>query len=402
MNLPEAVDAGHPFQGIRVTIVLNWAALGGAERRALTLARWLRDEEGTSVEFLALTDRDGRAAQAVRDLGMSWRSVVVDWDGTTASKAAESTRFVRALRRGKPDIVLSFCSLPNVLCGLTWRAAGASTSVWYQADVSPFRRARDSTRRRAVRGTPVLVANAEHGAEHLVTEWGAPRERTRVIRTGVAIREGELDREAWRARLEISHDDFVACMVAHFRRSKDHETLLRSWRLVVDELAREAKRAVLLLAGDPYPMQDAAKALAFDLRLDESVRFLGEVRDVAGLVRASDVSVLSSLREGFPTSLLESMGAGIPVAGTDIAGIREVVGSDGVPFLAPLGDADALAAVLLRLARDDDLRARLGHAYEHRVRTEFTVEGMLASYREVLVTALAAGARPRPRLRARR
>ena len=132
-------------------------------------------------------------------------------------------------------------------------------------------------------------------------------------------------------------------------------------------------------------MQDAAKALAFDLRLDESVRFLGVVDDVPGLVGASDVSVLSSLREGLPRSLLESMGAGVPVAGTDIPGIREAVGAEGLPFLAPLHDVDALADVLLVLARDGDLRARLGASYARRVAQEFTVDRMLTSYRETLV-----------------
>lgn len=391
-----------PLAGLRVTLVLNWADLGGAEQNALTVARSLRDDLGADVEFLALTDRPGRAADAVRALGMAWRSVVVNWDGSKGAKAGDYARFLLALRRGKPDLVMSYCSLPNVLCGLTWRAAGASTSVWQQQDVSPFRRARDSTRRRAARRAPVLVANAAHGAEHLVSVWGAPRERVRVIRSGIEVRPAVRDRDEWRARLGLSGDDFVACMVAHFRRSKDHQTLLRSWRGVVDELAQEQRRAVLLLAGDAYPMQDAAKALAFDLRLDESVRFLGVVDDVPGLVGASDVSVLSSFREGLPRSLLESMGAGIPVAGTDIPGIREAVGAEGVPFLAALHDVDALADVLLVLARDGDLRERLGALYARRVAQEFTVDRMLTSYRETLAAALDSAGGGRRRLRARR
>jgi glycosyltransferase involved in cell wall biosynthesis len=391
--------AARPLAGLRVTTVLNWAALGGAERRALRVARWLRDDEGAEVEFLALTDRDGRASEAARSLRFPWRVAVVNWDGGKGAKASESARFVRALRRGKPDLVLSYCSLPNVLSALGWKAAGATTSVWYQGDVSPFRRARDSTRRRAARNAPVLVANAEHAVEHLVDEWGAPRARTRVIRTGVLWPEPGTTRAEWRTQVGLADDDFVACMVAHFRRSKDHATLLRAWRIVVDELERDGRRAVLLLAGDAYPMQDAAKALAFDLRLDQTVRFLDEVDDVQGLVAASDVSVLSSFREGLATSVLEAMAAGVPVAGTDIPGIREAVGTDGAPFLTPLGDANALGSVLLGLARDVDLRARLGVALAERVRTEFTVEKMLAAYRETLVGALAVPARTRWRRR---
>ncbi|MBM2821652.1 MAG: glycosyltransferase, WabH-like family [Thermoleophilia bacterium] len=140
-------------------------------------------------------------------------------------------------------------------------------------------------------------------------------------------------------------------------------------------------------------MGDAAKALAFDLGLEGAVQFVGEVHDVAGFVRASDVGILSSHREGFPTSLIECMAAGIPVAGTDIPGIREVVGAEGHAFLAPPGDAEALAKVLLRLARDDDLRATLGASLGERARREFTIERMVASYEQVLTEALAGGRR---------
>ena len=383
-------------------MVLNWAALGGAERRALALARWLKEEEEANVEVLALTESEGRAVEAARALGLSWRTSVVHWNGGKAAKARDFARFVRALRQGRPELVMPYCALPNVLSGLSWRMAGASTCVWYQADVSPFSRARESTRRRAVRSTPVLVANADHVAEHLVSEWGAQRERIRVIRVGVEVPRPEADRVEWRSRLGIGTGDFVANMAAHFRRSKDHATLLRAWRLVVDELARSDRRAVLLLAGDPYPMGDAAKALAFDLGLERAVQFVGEVHDIAGLAGAIDIGILSSHREGFSTSLIECMAAGISVAGTDIPGIREVVGAEGHAFLAPPGDADALAQVVLRLARDDALRATLGASCRERVRREFTTERMVASYSNVLAEALARRCSPRARLRARR
>ena len=322
--------ASRPLAGLRVTVVLNWADLGGAEQNAMTVARSLRDDLGADVEFLALTDRPGRAADAVSALGMAWRSVVVDWDG---SKRGQGGR-VHALSPRAPswqarsrDVLLLAPQRP------VWsRVASCRRFDEHLAATGrepEFRRARDSTRRRAAGRTPVFVANAAHGAEHLVSEWGAPRERIRVIRSGIEVRPAVRDRDEWRARLGLSGDDFVACMVAHFRRSKDHQTLLRSWRRVVDELGAGADAGQCFSSRViAYPMQDAAKALAFDLRLDESVRFLGVVDDVPGLVGASDVSVLSSFREGLPRSLLESMGAGIPVAGTDIPGIREAVGAE--------------------------------------------------------------------------
>jgi glycosyltransferase involved in cell wall biosynthesis len=385
----DSIDA----RPLRATIVLNWAALGGAERRALMLARWLRDERRAHVEVLALTDRDGRAAASARELGIPWRSSPVAWDGSKRAKALELSRFTTALRRSRPDLVLPFCSLPNVLCALVWRLAGASTCVWYQADVSPFSRMRETTKRRAARRAPVLVANSDHAARHLVDAWGADPLRIRVVRAGIEPPVPLHSRSEWRARLGLEDDDLVACMVAHFRRSKDHATLIRAWRLVVDRLADTGCRAVLLLAGDGYPMGDAAKAQAFDLHLDGSVLFLGEVADVAGLVGASDIGVLSSFREGFPVSLLECMASGLPVCGSDIAGICEVVGAAGADFLAPSGDPDALAEAILRLAADGDLRRRIGASNRELVLGEYTPRRMLDTYADVISTALASGRR---------
>jgi glycosyltransferase involved in cell wall biosynthesis len=101
---------------------------------------------------------------------------------------------------------------------------------------------------------------------------------------------------------------------------------------------------LLVLAGRPSRTEKEVKALAFDLELGESVRFLGTVDDVGGLLAGSDIGVLSSRRESRPRAVLEYMACGLPVAGTDIRGIREAVGPEGLRFLAPAGDAEALAA----------------------------------------------------------
>jgi glycosyltransferase involved in cell wall biosynthesis len=61
----------------------------------------------------------------------------------------------------------------------------------------------------------------------------------------------------------------------------------------------------------------------------------------------------------------------LPVAGTNIAGIREVVGPGGAEFLTPVGDADSLADVLLKLARDPELCARNGAQNRERIREHY-------------------------------
>jgi glycosyltransferase involved in cell wall biosynthesis len=111
------------------------------------------------------------------------------------------------------------------------------------------------------------------------------------------------------------------------------------------------------------------------------------------LLAAVDVGVFSSRTEGCPNGVLECMAAGLAVAGTDIPGIREALGPEGLPFLAPPGDEERLAEAILDLAESPALRARAGAANRERIRREFTVEGMGARYAAVIRKELSAPAR---------
>ncbi len=187
----------------------------------------------------------------------------------------------------------------------------------------------------------------------------------------------------------LREDDIVGCMLGHLHAGKDHVTLLRAWRLVVDRLAPESRRLVLILAGRDAGGGDAVKALAFDLDLREHVVFVGEVDDVSGLLAAADLAVFSSRRECFPRGAIEPMSVGLAVAGTDVPGVREAVGEPGAPYLAPPGDAPALADAILRLAHDPDLRARLGRANAELIRSRHSGEATSWVYARLLVDGLA-------------
>lgn len=382
-----------PLHGRRVVVVLRWSVLGGSERQALLLARHLAEAEGADVEVCALTGEDGRAVDLAHELGIPWRPVPLSWDGSRTAKAVSLARLTGHLRKSHAHVVLPYCGVPNVLCGLVWRFAGASLCVWHQRDVSPPRRIREGLQRRALHNTPLIVANAQHAADFLVSTLDAPRDRIRVVPPAVELSAPVTSRGEWRARLELSGGDFAVCMLAHLHRFKDHDTLLRAWRIVVDELRLGGREAVLLLAGRASGTEDELKALAYDLELGRSVRFLGEVDDIAGLIGACDAGAFSSIREGCPNGVLECMAGGLVVAGTDIPGIREAVGPDGYAFLAPPGDADGLAAAVIRLARDPALREEIGRRSSSRVHAEFAPERVLARHTSLLAGSFPAAGR---------
>jgi glycosyltransferase involved in cell wall biosynthesis len=342
------------LEGRRLVFVLPWAALAGAERQALNFARYL-GSLGAHVEVCALTDHDGPAVEAFRASGIRWNKARVDWYGPRSRKARELYRLARALRSMRPDALLPYCTPANVLCGLVWRRTGAATCVWHQQDVlsSSFGH---RLIRRALGRCPVVVSNSEHGLAHL-RELGGSAGRMLAIPPFVVAPAARASRAEWRARLGARDGAALVCMLATLGPKKDHATLLRAWQGVLADLAPRGREALLLLAGQSVRGGgEAAKALAYDLDLGRSVRFLGYVDDVGGLLEASDVAVLSSRSEGLPNAVLEPMAKGLPVVATDIPGVREAVGPDGVALVAPPGDSVALARAIARAAEDEDLR----------------------------------------------
>ena len=136
---------------------------------------------------------------------------------------------------------------------------------------------------------------------------------------------------------------------------KDHETLLRAFA----RLRAERDDVTLVLAGQGLE-ERRVRTLTHELGIAPSVRFTGHCADVPGLLAASDILVLSSGYEGFGRCLVEGMVARLPVVGSDVPGIRDVIDDERTGLLVRASDVGALHAALRRLTLDPGLRSRLG------------------------------------------
>jgi glycosyltransferase involved in cell wall biosynthesis len=113
------------------------------------------------------------------------------------------------------------------------------------------------------------------------------------------------------------------------------------------------------------------------------VEWMGEVGDPQPFLRELDLFALIAEPAGCPNASLEAMAAGLPVVATGVGGMAEQIVEGVTGHVVPAGDTDALADALVRLAHDAAARARLGQAGRERVRTDFSLEAMVASYRRV-------------------
>ena len=153
----------------------------------------------------------------------------------------------------------------------------------------------------------------------------------------------------------------------------------------------EAKREVpdlqLEIAGRG-PLEPALKALALELGIAGSVRFLGHVAPVQKAIEQAAIVVVPSMGEGFGMVALEAMERARPVIAAAIGGLGELVRDGETGILVPPGEAEPLRAAIVRLASDLDLARRMGEAGRRRAlhrfmqtactdRTELLYEGAL-------------------------
>jgi glycosyltransferase involved in cell wall biosynthesis len=286
----------------------------------------------------------------------------------------DSWKMVRALRQERPDVILPYTTWPNVGCGLVWGWTPAKVCIWGQRNINNLRG--DVVERFAYRRVSAVICNATHEVDYLRRTLGETPAPVSVVHNGLDPAPPGKTRAEWRAGLGIANDATVATMVANFRPQKDHPTLLHAWRKVLATLPKGQTRPRLLLAGAPQTSYKAVFELANKLELLDTVSILGQVKDISGLLAASDIGVLSSTHEGLSNALIEYMGSGLPIVATDVLGNREVIGDDPQQLCCKPRDADGFAAGLRTVLGNPTLRQKLGARNQQRASAEFSVDVM--------------------------
>ncbi len=166
---------------------------------------------------------------------------------------------------------------------------------------------------------------------------------------------------------------------------KGHIVLLRAFA----EAKRQLPDLELDIAGRG-PLEPALKALAQELGVDDSIRFLGHVSPIQAAIEQVQIVVVPSMGEGFGMVALEAMERARPVIAAAIGGLGELVRHEETGLLVPPGEAEPLRDAIVRLASDHELAARLGEAGRRRAlgrflqhfctdRTELLYEAALAA-----------------------
>ena len=363
---------------IRVCELITELAPAGAERCVYELARRL-DPARFEVHVAAL--RGGAVAEKLREAGLGVHVIGLrgKWD------LPRLVRLPRLLRRIAPDLLHTHLFHADLAGRPAARLAGVPHVVHTVHVVElRFRPWRFAWARLAAGLCERIVCVSQAVRDQHARRTGLPASGYEVIPNGIDAARYARD-EAARSRLRrrwgVGPDEPLAAFVGRLHEQKGVDTLLAA----MDLLTERGEGLPLVIAGDG-PQRGLVEASAA-VRSGRA-RFLGRVDDVPAVLSAADLLAMPSRWEGLPLTAVEAMAAGLPVVAARAPGLTEVVTAE-VGLLVEPDDPSALAAAMLRLARDAELRARLGETGVLRARTLFDVDRNVRAH-ERLYEALCA------------
>jgi glycosyltransferase involved in cell wall biosynthesis len=355
--------------------VITGLGTGGAEKMLLSL---VSNPDGFRFVVCCLKN-NGAVARQIERAGVPVHCLNCD----TLTLSAAVPRLLRIIEHERPAIVHSHIASADVIAGIACGMAGlphVSTrhSAFEHWDGSPVL---GGVYRRVMRRNVLTIAVSTHVWDFLTTRLGVDANRVVVIRNGVPIP----PRPAANAR-QPRNGKLAVGMLARLDRVKGVDLFLAAAAAVV----RSRPGTRFVVAGDG-PERAGLARLSAELGIADDVEFLGWRDDIGTVMGRMDVFVAPSRAEGLGVSLLEAMAHGVTPVAFDIGGIPEVISHGFSGVLVPAGSVPDLAAEIVRVIDDPELRERLGNAARARVAEAFTLERMIsetgAVYERVLAGA---------------
>ncbi|MBI4717006.1 MAG: glycosyltransferase family 4 protein [Planctomycetes bacterium] len=366
--------------------VITRLIVGGAQENTVLTCRGLV-ERGHCVTLVAgpQTGPEGSLWNEAEHCGArlvrlaSLRRAVHPWHDWRALR-----ELTALLRRHKPDILHTHSSKAGIL----GRHAAARAQVpivvhtihgmsFNRTQAAAVRFAYRLLERRAARHTHAFVSVADAMTDQAVAAGIAPRERFTTIRSGVEAHRFAPSAEA-RQRLRgqwgVGDEHVVVGTIARLFVNKGYEELLAAMPRAV--AAAPGLRFVWI--GDGAHRGRYERALE-RFGLQQRVTLLGLLPParVAEVLPAFDLLVHASRWEGLPRAVVQGLLCEVPAISFDNDGAPEVVVPGETGIIVPYGDTAGLADALVTLARDADLRRRLGQQGRQRCLTEFDAGRMV-------------------------
>jgi len=350
----------------------NW---GGAGRYVYDLARTVKDDYDVAVAL----GGNGLLIEKLENKGI--RVVHIPSLGRDIKAQTDGSAFIELytiFKKERPDIVHLNSSKAGGLGALAARFARVPRIIFtvhgwaFNEPVAPISK--------FFRWSASLVTLLLSHAVITVSEFDGYHSplslKTTTIHNGVDA-EVFLSRPDARARLAqlgVHTDSLLVGTIAELNKNKGIDILLKAFS--------KTKNCSLVIIGDGEDRM-MLEALTANLKLESRVHFLGFIDNAATLMKAFDVFVLASRKEGLPYVILEAGEAEVPVIASMVGGIPEIIEDQLSGVLVPAYDTEALAHALNELLTSTNSRTHLAMRLKEKVSRGFGLRGMVQKTKSV-------------------
>lgn len=239
-----------------------------------------------------------------------------------------------------------------------------------------------------LRRVSAVVALTEETRQEAV-QAGVPAERVHIFGNGVNADTYRPRSPEERSALKsdqgfAGRPAFIA--VGRLVPDKNIEGLLEAWASARSSI--EPDWLLVVLGDGEQRASLGAKAVA--VGVSDSVRFVGEQKDVHLWLGASDVYVSSSNREGLSNTLLEAMASGLPSVATRVSGVPQLIDAEDAGIGVDIGNVAGLAGAIVQMASDAATRLRQGSRARAVIESSYTIS-RVAELHERLYRRLQSG-----------
>ncbi len=359
----------------KVLFLITKSNFGGAQRYVYDLATNLSK---TTLEAVVAAGGNGWLLQECTQGGI--RTVTLPSLGRDVSvlKDWRSLSEIRALlQQEKPDILHLNSSKAGFLGAMAGRLEKVPKII-FTAHGWSFNEKRPFYQRmlfRVIQGMTVLLAHTTIAVSEKIKRDTPLHKGVRLIRHGVS----EItfaDRQEAQTKLKTLSPDFdrerlTIGTIGELHTNKGHDILIEA----LSHLPKEGSwQAVIIGEGEKRILLES---LIKKYNLQNRVFLPGHVDRAAQILKAFDVFVFPSRTEALGYALLEAGLAELPVVGSNIGGIPEVIEDGETGILVPKENAQALADALEKLINNSELREKYGRENRVRVKNQFSLARMI-------------------------
>ncbi len=360
----------------------------GSERNLFTLSLGLSKSGHQTIIFILCFSslKDKLEDKGIRVYDLNVRKIY-NFHGLK-----QIIKIIRFVKREKIDIIVTYHEISDITGFIIGMATGVPV-------ISNRRDMGFQLKRRHVliykiinRYFNKIITNSEAIKSMIVKKQNISPSKILTIYNGLdlSIFNKPLNIRSLKDELSIKADDKVVGKIASIRPIKGHKYFIEAAYLVLKEIPNTKFILVGCDAMESKAYFESLKKQINELGMNDNFVYLGYRSDIPQILSIMDISVLSSLSEGFSNTIIESMFAGVPVVATDVGGNSEAIDNKINGYLVPPADSKRLAECIINLLKYPNLAKIMGANGRKKVKELFSLDIMLKKHLDLYKQVISA------------